>query len=41
MTVSAMAKVYYSLVKAGSKTIEQVPEKQRAEVEYLIAQESK
>lgn len=41
MVVSAMAKVYYELIKAGNKTIEQVPEKQRTEVEYLLQQDVK
>ena len=31
-----MAKVYYSLIKKGLRTIEQVPEKYRAEVEELL-----
>lgn len=39
MEVSAMAKVYYSLIKAGTKTIDKVPMKQRVEVEYLLQQE--
>lgn len=36
-TYSAMAQyVYYPLVKAGTWTIEQVPEKWRSEVQELI-----
>ena len=39
-TYSAMAKnVYYPLVKKGTWTIDQVPEKWRAEVEELLAQD--
>lgn len=37
MTVSAMARVYYVLIKEGSKTIDDVPAKQKAEVEYLLS----
>lgn len=33
-----MAKVYATLVKKGVKTIEQVPENIRAEVEALLAE---
>ena len=32
-----MASVYYSLIKKGLKTIDQVPERIRAEVEALLA----
>lgn len=32
-----MVKVYHALVKAGSKTIDQVPETIRAEVQALLA----
>ena len=32
-----MAEVYVSLIKKGLKTIEQVPEQIRAEVEKLLA----
>lgn len=31
-----MAELYYNLVKAGKRTIEQVPEKFKAEVEALL-----
>ena len=31
-----MAKIYYRLVKKGEKTIDQVPEKFRAEVQELL-----
>lgn len=31
-----MAKIYYSLIKKGLKTIEDVPEKIKKEVEKLI-----
>ena len=31
-----VAKVYYNLIKKGLKTIEDVPEKWRAEVEKLL-----
>ena len=31
-----MAKVYYNLIKKGLKTIDDVPEKIRAEVEALL-----
>lgn len=34
-----MAKVYADLIKKGKKTIDQVPEKLRAEVEALLAAE--
>ncbi|MGN0689272.1 MAG: CD1375 family protein [Oscillospiraceae bacterium] len=32
-----MAKVYYNLIKKGLKTIEDVPQKWRSEVEKLLA----
>lgn len=32
-----MSKIYYSLIKKGYKTIDDVPEKIRAEVEALLA----
>lgn len=31
-----MAKVYYDLIKKGKKTIDDVPEKLRAEVQALL-----
>lgn len=31
-----MAKVYYSLIKKGLRTIEEVPEKYKKEVEKLL-----
>lgn len=31
-----MAKIYYSLIKKGLKTIEDIPEKIKAEVEILL-----
>lgn len=31
-----MAKVYYSLIKKGLRTIEEVPQKYREEVEKLL-----
>ncbi len=31
-----MAKIYYRLIKKGEKTIDQVPEKFRAEVQALL-----
>ncbi len=34
-----MAKIYYNLIKKGLKTIEDVPEIIRAEVEKLLEQE--
>lgn len=34
-----MAKIYYRLVKKGEKTIDQVPEKFRAEVQALLDSE--
>ncbi len=34
-----MAKIYYDLIKKGLKTIEDVPEKIRAEVEKLLSNE--
>lgn len=35
-----MAKVYASLIKKGLKTIEDVPEKLRAEVEKILQEET-
>lgn len=32
-----MAKIYYNLIKKGLKTIEDVPQKWRSEVEELLA----
>ena len=32
-----MAKIYYNLIKKGLKTIEDVPEKIRADVQALLA----
>lgn len=34
-----MAKIYYSLIKKGLKTIEDVPEKIREEVQNLLNEE--
>lgn len=34
-----MAKIYYSLIKKGLKTIEDVPEKIRADVQALLDEE--
>ncbi|MEG1433027.1 CD1375 family protein [Eubacterium sp.] len=31
-----MPKIYYRLIKAGKKTIDDVPEKDRAEVQALL-----
>lgn len=39
MAISAMSKVYYSLYKKGLKTLDEIPEEHRAEVEQLIASE--
>lgn len=39
MSTSYMAKVYVSLIKKGLKTIEDVPENLRAEVEALLETE--
>lgn len=36
-----MAKIYYSLIKKGLKTIEDVPEKIKEEVEVLLNEESR
>lgn len=36
-----MAKIYYSLIKKGLKTIEDVPEKLKEAVQTLIDQENK
>lgn len=35
-----MAKIYAALIKKGIKTIENVPEKLRAEVEALLAEDA-
>ena len=35
--ICKMAKIYFSLIKKGYKTIDDVPEKIRAEVEALLA----
>lgn len=35
-----MAKIYASLIKKGLKTIDDVPERLRAEVEAILAEES-
>lgn len=35
-----MAKIYASLIKKGLKTINDVPERLRAEVEAILAEES-
>lgn len=35
-----MAKIYAALIKKGIKTIEDVPEKLRAEVEALLAEDA-
>ena len=37
---TAMAIVYYNLIKNGKRTIEQVPKKIRNEVEELLNEES-
>lgn len=34
-----MAKIYAALIRKGKKTIEDVPEKLRAEVEKLLAED--
>ena len=39
MEVQKMAKIYYSLIKKGLKTIEDVPEKIRADVQALLDEE--
>lgn len=36
-----MVKIYYSLVKRGAKTIEQVPTKLRKEVQALLEADTK
>ena len=41
MGVQRMAKIYYSLIKKGLKTIEDVPEKLKEAVQALIDQENK
>ena len=38
---TAMAIIYYNLIKSGKRTIEQVPKKIRNEVEELLNEESK
>ena len=38
---TAMAIVYYNLIKSGKRTIEQVPIKIRNEVEELLNEDSK
>lgn len=35
-----MVELYYNLVKAGKRTIEQVPERYRAEVQALLDSET-
>ena len=35
-----MAKIYYDLIKKGKKTIEEVPEKWRAEVQRMLDEEN-
>lgn len=37
MSVSAMSKVYFSLYKKGLKTLDEIPEENRKEVEHLIS----
>ena len=37
---TAMAIVYYNLIKSGKRTIEQVPKKIRNEVEALLNEDS-
>ena len=37
---TAMAIVYYNLIKSGKRTIEQVPKKIRDEVEVLLNEDS-
>ncbi len=36
-----MAKIYYNLIKNGLKTIDDVPEKLRAEVQKLLDKDKK
>ena len=36
-----MAQVYANLIRKGLKTIEQVPERLRAEVEAILAEDAK
>ena len=38
---TAMAIVYYNLIKSGKRTIEQVPKKIRDEVEVLLNEDAK
>ena len=38
---TAMAIIYYNLIKSGKRTIEQVPIKIRDEVEELLNEDSK
>lgn len=38
---TAMAIIYYNLIKSGKRTIEQVPIKIRNEVEELLNEDSK
>lgn len=38
---TAMATVYYNLIKSGKRTIEQVPIKLRDEVEALLNEDAK
>ena len=38
---TAMAIIYYNLIKSGKRTIEQVPKKIRNEVEELLNEDSK
>ncbi|WP_419471041.1 CD1375 family protein [Fictibacillus phosphorivorans] len=38
--MSNMVTIYYKLIKAGAKTIEQVPEIHRAEVQDLLDNET-
>lgn len=37
---SYMARVYADLIRKGKKTIDEVPEKLRAEVEAILAEEN-
>ena len=41
MEVQKMAKIYYSLIKKGLKTIEDVPDKIKEEVQALLDEEQK
>ena len=38
---TAMAIVYYNLIKSGKRTIEQVPKKIRNEVEVLLNEDTR